>query len=89
MRTVRVRNINERALLIDLIEQGAVEDASLPSPELLASWISGASLRRPRQRVERSADWLSWMQGMVGAIPEPLASPEFTNRTWFWRSPSV
>jgi N-acetylmuramoyl-L-alanine amidase len=46
MRTVRVRNINERALLIDLIEQGAGEDASLPSPELLASWISGASLRR-------------------------------------------
>ena len=45
-RTVRVRSINERALLIDLMADGAEEDASLPSPELLASWISGASLRR-------------------------------------------
>jgi N-acetylmuramoyl-L-alanine amidase len=46
LRTTTVTAIGERALLVDLRLKDAPKDASLPSPELLASWVAGASLKR-------------------------------------------
>ena len=45
-RVVEVREIAEAALLVDFLVEGEEPDSSLPSPELLAGWIAGASLRR-------------------------------------------
>jgi N-acetylmuramoyl-L-alanine amidase len=45
-RTTTVTAIGERALLVDLRLKDTPKDASLPSPELLASWVAGASLKR-------------------------------------------
>jgi N-acetylmuramoyl-L-alanine amidase len=49
LRGVRLTAIGGHALLIDLRVDGAPKDASLPSPELLASWVAGASLKRQAQ----------------------------------------
>ena len=50
-REVGLTSLSDRALLVDLLLPGASEDPSLPRPEMLASWIAGASLQRTGQRV--------------------------------------
>jgi len=46
LRAVKLTAIGGHALLVDLRVEGADKDSTLPSPELLASWVSGASLKR-------------------------------------------
>lgn|GEM_PF-1157770 len=48
-RNLTVQSVGRRALLIDLLSEGASQDTSLPSAEILTSWVSGISLKRRAQ----------------------------------------
>jgi len=53
-RTITLTPVGERALLIDLLSEGASKDPSLPSPQILASWVAGASLKRQAESTSGS-----------------------------------
>ena len=81
-RIVRVREISESALLVDFLLEDAEVDSSLPSPDLLASWIAGASLRRQAEANSGNKRRVIVLDpGMEVVIPEPLGFLEVESLT--------